>query len=88
MGLLGSRRRRQRCVSLPAAGLRDGCAEDLLIKYMKDKAAEQKEGNGKPFFAVLSVQPPHDPNMAPEQFMANYDPARCKCGPTWRTCRR
>jgi len=49
---------------------------DLLIKYLKDRAEDEKNGKGKPFFAVLSVQPPHDPNVAPESFMANYDPAK------------
>jgi arylsulfatase A-like enzyme len=49
---------------------------NLLIKYIKDRGAEQKAGTGKPFFASMSVQPPHDPYIAPERFMANYNPER------------
>jgi arylsulfatase A-like enzyme len=44
---------------------------NLLLKYIADRAADKK-----PFFGVLSVQPPHDPYVAPERFMANYNPAR------------
>ena len=48
---------------------------NLMVNYIKDRAAEKKLGNAKPFFGVLSVQPPHDPYVAPEKFMANYTPA-------------
>lgn len=48
---------------------------NLMVNYIKDRAAEKKRGNAKPFFGVLSVQPPHDPYVAPEKFMANYTPA-------------
>lgn len=41
---------------------------DLFIGYLKEQT--------KPFFAVLSVQPPHDPYIAPERFMAHYNPAQ------------
>jgi arylsulfatase A-like enzyme len=37
----------------------------LLLRYLKDRAAD-----AKPFFAILSVQPPHDP------YVANYNPER------------
>jgi arylsulfatase A-like enzyme len=50
---------------------------NLLIGYIKDRAQEQKRpGGGAPFFASLSVQPPHDPYVAPEEFMARYNPAK------------
>ena len=49
---------------------------NLLLKYIGDRAEEKKQGRQKPFFGVLSVQPPHDPYVAPERFMANYNPAR------------
>jgi arylsulfatase A-like enzyme len=49
---------------------------DLLLKYLKEQAEQNKDGNGKPFFAVLSVEPPHDPNVAPAQYMRNYEPAQ------------
>ncbi len=44
---------------------------NLLIKYIKERAADQN-----PFFAVMSCQPPHDPYVAPERFMANYNPEK------------
>ena len=49
---------------------------NLMLKYIGERAAERKQGNAKPFFGVLSVQPPHDPYVAPEKFMANYSPER------------
>jgi arylsulfatase A-like enzyme len=54
---------------------------NLLIAYLKERGAEQAEGKGKPFFAALSVQPPHDPYIAPEEFMARYNPARLEMRP-------
>ncbi|HTB13454.1 MAG TPA: sulfatase [Bryobacteraceae bacterium] len=48
---------------------------NLLIGYVKERAEERKTA-AKPFFAVLSVQPPHDPYVAPERFMQNYNPER------------
>jgi arylsulfatase A-like enzyme len=61
---------------------------DLLINYVKDQAQEQKNGRRKPFFAVLSVQPPHDPCVAPERFMANYEPAKLELRPNVAHSRR
>src|SRR5690349_12133277 len=45
---------------------------DLLIKHIKDQAEAAK--NGKPFFAALSVEPPHDPYVAPPEFMQRHTP--------------
>ena len=39
---------------------------DFLCRY----------GSQQPFFAVLSVQPPHDPHVAPPEFAEKYDPER------------
>jgi arylsulfatase A-like enzyme len=41
----------------------------LLIDYVKGHDSDT------PFFAALSVQPPHDPYVAPARFMADYSPA-------------
>jgi arylsulfatase A-like enzyme len=49
---------------------------DLTIDYLKQQGELKKQGQTKPFFAVLSVQPPHDPCVAPAQFMAHYEPAK------------
>jgi arylsulfatase A-like enzyme len=54
---------------------------NLLIRYLKERADAQKNGRGQPFFAVLSVQPPHDPYVAPERFMRNYNPAGLQLRP-------
>ena len=48
---------------------------NLLIRYLRERGENQRAGRGKPFFAVLSVQPPHDPYVAPEQFMRRFTPA-------------
>jgi arylsulfatase A-like enzyme len=54
---------------------------NLLIRYIRERADEQKAGRGKPFFAVLSVQPPHDPYIAPPEYMARYNPAQLELRP-------
>ncbi|HBE02177.1 MAG: hypothetical protein A2096_15275 [Spirochaetes bacterium GWF1_41_5] len=46
---------------------------DHFLDYLKEKKNTQAD---KPFFAVLSVQPPHDPYVAPPQFMARHNPER------------
>jgi arylsulfatase A-like enzyme len=54
---------------------------NLLIKYLKERGEEQKRANAKPFFAALSVQPPHDPYIAPPEYMARYNPAKLELRP-------
>lgn len=46
---------------------------DLFIKHLEERGADLKAGNEKPFFAVLSVQPPHNPYMAPPRFMGRFN---------------
>ncbi len=48
---------------------------DLFTAYIKERSQARKQ-SGQPFFGVLSVQPPHDPYIAPERWMANYNPAK------------
>ena len=45
---------------------------NLLIKYIKERGEEAKTGKRKPFFAALSVQPPHNPYVAPKQYLDRY----------------
>jgi len=52
----------------------------LFLNYLKERAAEP-EGRRQPFFAVLSVQPPHDPYLAPPEYLARYNPARLELRP-------
>lgn len=43
---------------------------DLLLAYLDGCTKSPNQ----PFFAVLSVQPPHDPYMAPEKWMRRHTP--------------
>jgi arylsulfatase A-like enzyme len=54
---------------------------NLLLRYVKERGEDAKAGKAKPFFAALSVQPPHDPYIAPERFMANYNPEKLELRP-------
>lgn len=53
---------------------------DLFIDYLHSRAAlrlsalEDHTEAYQPFFAVLSVQPPHDPYVAPAEWMARHTP--------------
>lgn len=48
---------------------------DLLIDYLKERGNGESDTSGSdPFFAVLSVQPPHDPYIAPEEWMRRHTP--------------
>jgi len=49
----------------------------LMVKYIKDR----KEDGGSPFFAVLSVQPPHPPYAAPAEFRGRRHPASISLRP-------
>jgi arylsulfatase A-like enzyme len=62
-------------------GYETDCLTDLLINHLKDQAREAQEGKGRPFFAVLSVQPPHTPNIAPEEWMRRHTPGQIQLRP-------
>lgn len=51
-------------------GYETDALSSLFIDYLKSKDSEQ------PFFAVLSVQPPHDPHFAPQEFMERFTPGQ------------
>lgn len=48
----------------------------LFIDHIEDTVASQK-----PFFSVLSVQPPHNPYVSPSNFMSRHSPAQIKLRP-------
>ncbi|MDQ6677751.1 MAG: sulfatase [Acidobacteriota bacterium] len=48
---------------------------NLLIRYLKSRQ-ESESTKRQPFFAALSVQPPHNPYVAPEAFMSRYNPEK------------
>ena len=62
-------------------GYETDCLTDLFIGYLKDRGKEAAEGRARPFFAVLSVQPPHDPYLAPAPYMARHNGARLELRP-------
>ena len=47
---------------------------DMFIEHLKERAVTADQ----PFFAVLSVQPPHDPYVAPAEWMVRHAPADIK----------
>lgn len=55
-------------------GYETDCLTDLLLSYIDERKKAQDTTEEKPFFAVLSVQPPHDPYLAPSPFMAKHNP--------------
>jgi arylsulfatase A-like enzyme len=56
---------------------------DLLIDYLERRAAANAsaEDAEQPFFAALSVQPPHDPYIAPEEWMRRHTPGDIRLRP-------
>ncbi len=54
---------------------------NLFIKYLKERGEEVKAGKVRPFFAVLSVEPPHDPHLAPAEFMSHYNGGQLQLRP-------
>lgn len=60
-------------VSIKLKGYETDCLTDMLIDYLKEKKEDKR-----PFFAALSVQPPHDPYIAPGNFAKNYSQERIK----------
>ncbi len=49
---------------------------DLALTYLNDRA-----GDGEPFFCVVSVQPPHDPYVCPENWQGRHTPGTVKLRP-------
>lgn len=55
-------------------GYETDCLTDLLIEYINEQGEKRQNGDETPFFAVLSVQPPHNPYLAPAEFMERHNP--------------
>ncbi len=64
-------------------GYETDALSDLLIEYIEDRAGRRDDENrdGKPFFAILSVQPPHGPYVAPREFMDRHTPGGIELRP-------
>jgi arylsulfatase A-like enzyme len=53
----------------------------LMIDYIKQQGDRRRNGEEQPFFAVLSVQPPHNPYIAPGEFRKRHNPAGIQLRP-------
>lgn len=62
-------------------GYETDCLTDLLIDYIRQQARQRDQGTGQPFFAALSVQPPHNQYVSPEKWMARHNPASVQLRP-------
>lgn len=49
-------------------GYETDCLTDLLIEHLRERA----DNPDTPFFGAMSVQPPHDPYIAPEAYMQRW----------------
>jgi len=58
-----------------------GYETDSLTDLYLDEIDRLSAGGESPFFAVLSVQPPHVPNVAPPEDMARHNPATIQLRP-------
>lgn len=56
------------------AGYETDAITDRAIDYINRRGREA--GDAEPFFLVLSVQPPHNPYIAPPRWMGRHTPAR------------
>lgn len=57
-------------------GYETDALSDIFIDHLREQADDRETGNDpKPFFAVLSVQPPHTPYVAPAEWMGQHTPA-------------
>lgn len=53
---------------------------DLLLDFLSDQADDGRNAR-HPFFACLSVQPPHGPYVAPPEFTRRFDPENVQLRP-------
>lgn len=58
-----------------------GYETDALTDLFLAEIDRLGDDQDRPFFAVLSVQPPHVPNVAPAEDMARHNPARISLRP-------
>lgn len=66
----------------PEPRRQEGFETDDLTDRLISRLEKWKEsGDAQPFFAVLSVQPPHDPYVAPENWMARHRPGQVQLRP-------
>ena len=54
---------------------------DLLLDYIRDRPVGAHEATPQPFFAVLSVEPTHNPYIAPAEYMSHYNAEQIQLRP-------
>ena len=62
-------------------GYETDALSELLIEHIAARGREARSGDATPFFAVLSVQPPHGPYVAPERWTKRFDRERIPLRP-------
>lgn len=62
-------------------GYETDCLTDVFLNRLEREAGLRGGPGAAPFFAVLSVQPPHGPNLAPPEYMARHRPAAVQLRP-------
>ncbi|MDP0495460.1 MAG: sulfatase [Verrucomicrobiota bacterium JB024] len=60
-------------------GFETDALTDLLLDFLEKRS--QQGGEARPFFAGLSVQPPHNPYVAPAPFAGRHNPATLSLRP-------
>ena len=72
----------ERGLSLSPARLRDRLPDRPADRVLcASRARRSGAGREQPFFAVLSVQPPHNPYLAPAEWMARHTPGQVQLRP-------
>ncbi len=61
---------------------------NLFLRFLEEQAQQATGADHQPFFAALSVQPPHDPYMAPEQARRRYHAGEIRLRPNVPDVRR
>ncbi len=54
---------------------------DLFIDHLREHTRRVGDTEPKPYFGVLSVQPPHSPYLAPESWARRHHPAKIELRP-------
>ncbi len=67
--------------SFKISGYQTDGLTDLFMDWLGQQAGIKAESNGKPFFGVLSLQPPHDPYVAPDEDMKRHRPSDVQLNP-------
>ena len=55
-------------------GYETDCLTDMLVEHIHNMGTDRRRKHTSNFFAVLSVQPPHNPYIAPPEYMARHNP--------------